>query len=151
VLPGYPFTPWDFATATPDLEIPVNVATREGIEWHDKPAYNEVYVIGQAGGVLGHVIRAGTTGGTPAQMVTDDLITHSDAARQRGTRILADTGRQASVSLTMPILEDSGIILPGQLIRYVDGATTRLGLSRAVSIQTGLPSTRQTIEIETHG
>jgi hypothetical protein len=83
-------------------------------------------------------------------MVTDDLITHADAARQRGTAILADTGRQARISLSMPVLDETGIILPGQLVRYVDGATTRLGLARSVNVSASLPKVRQTVEIETH-
>ncbi len=150
ILPRYPVAPWDWAGETPDIEIPASVAVTEGIEWADKPAYNAVYVSGATGGVLGHVKRAGSAGDIVAQMVTDDLITHTDAARQRGTAILSDTGRQARVSLSLPVLDETGIILPGQLVRYADGATTRLGLARSVSVTAGLPKVRQTVEIETH-
>jgi hypothetical protein len=150
VMPRYPVVPWEWAGETPDIEIPPSVAVTEGIAWEDKPAYNAVYVSGAAGGVLGHVKRTGTAGDLVAQMVTDDLITHTDAARQRGTRILSDTGRQARVSLSLPVLAETGIILPGQLVRYVDGATTRLGLARSVAVTAGLPKVRQAVEIETH-
>ncbi len=150
ILPRYPVAPWDWAGETPDIEIPSSVAVTEGIEWADKPAYNAVYVSGATGGVLGHVKRAGTAGDIVAQMVTDDLITHADAARQRGTAILSDTGRQARVGISLPVLDETGIIMPGQLVRYVDGATTRLGLARSVSVTAGLPKVRQTVEIETH-
>ena len=146
----YPVAPWDWAAATPDIEIPAAVAITEGIEWEDKPVYNAVYVSGAAGGVLGHVKRAGTDGTLVAQMVTDDLTTHADAARQRGRAILANTGRQARVSLSLPVLPETGIIQPGQLIRYVDGGTTRIGLARGVSVSANLPKIRQTVEIETH-
>ncbi len=150
VLPRYPIAPWAWAAATPDYEIPSAVAVTEAIEWQDKPVYDVVYVSGQAGGVLGRVLRTGEAGTLPAQMVTDNLITHTDAARQRGLSILADTGRQTRVSLSMPILPLSGIIQPGALVEYVDGATTRLGLARSIQISASLPTVRQTVEIETH-
>ncbi len=150
ILHRYPVAPWDWVSTAPGIEIPAAVAISEGIEWADKPAYEAVYVSGQAGGILAHVRRTGTAGALMAQMVTDDLITHPDAGRQRGLSLLADTGRQARQSLSLPVLPESGIILPGTLARFVDGATPRIGLVRAVSIQANQPSLRQTLEIETH-
>lgn len=146
VLPRYPLAPWDWAAATPDIEVPVDVCTTESIERQDKPAYNAVYL---SGGILARVKRTGTAGDVTAQMITDDLITHADAARQRGTSILADTGAQTRQSITLPILETGGILLPGTLASIVDGATSRRGLVRGVSISTGT-RVRQTVEIETH-
>jgi hypothetical protein len=46
--------------------------------------------------------------------------------------VLADVGRQAMVSLRLPVLPETGIIVPGKFVRYVDGGTTRLGLTRSV-------------------
>ena len=83
-------------------------------------------------------------------MVTDNLITHADAARQRGLSVLADTGRQSRVSVSMPILPISGIIQPGALVEYVDGAILRRGVARSIQINAGMPTVRQTVEIETH-
>jgi hypothetical protein len=150
VLPRYPSAPWQWGTLTPDLELPAAVTLREGIEWVEKPRYNRVFVSGTAQGVLGQVTRAGTAGDLLAPMVTDTLITHADAARQRGLAVLADTGRQAQVSLRLPVLAETGIIVPGKLVRYVDGTTTRLGLVRSTSVDVSRPEVWQTIGVETH-
>jgi len=150
VLPRYPAAPWHWADLTPDFDLPEDVCVTEGIEWMDKPAYNTVFVAGQADGVLGHVTRTGTDGGLAAPMVTDPLMTHADAVRQRGTRILSDTGRQAHITLSLPVLEETGIIPPGQLIRYHEGGKTHLGLSRSVAVSAQFPKIRQNIVLETH-
>jgi len=146
----YPVLPWDWDDVEPDFEIPSAVATVEGIEWQDLPAYNRVFVSGQAEGVLGRVTRSGTAGDYLAPMVVDPLITHADAARQRGEAILSETGRVASVTLRMPVLALTGIIPPGKFVRYTDGADTRVGIARAVSVDVGLPQVWQTLVLETH-
>lgn len=150
VLHRYPTAPWDWAGVTPDYELPAAVVTQEGIEWVSKPAYNRVFVSGQVGGVLGQITRTGTAGDQVAAMVTDALVTHIDAARQRGLAVLGDTGEQALVTLRLPVLEETGVITPGKFVRYVDGATTRLGLVRSVGVSVGMPEAWQTIKVETH-
>lgn len=151
ILPRYPVLPWEWATSTPDIELPSAPVVRESIEWVERPAYNRVFVSGAtAGGILGQVTRAGTAGNIVAPMVTDPLITHADAARARGRAILADTGRQARVTLDLPILPETGIIAPGKLIRYTDAGTVRMGLVRGTAVRAQLPTARQSIELETH-
>lgn len=150
VKPRYPLAPWDWSGATIDYEIPSAIATTEEIEWTDNPDYDVVYVSGEVGGVLGRVLRTGEAGTRPAQMVTDRLITHVDAARQRGLSILGKAGRMANISLSMPVLSEVGIITPGAMIEYTDGPTTRIGIARAVTINAGPPTVRQTVEIECH-
>lgn len=152
ILPKYPSAPWQWGSVTPDFELPAAVTTRESIEWIDKPSYNRVFVSGQQVGVLGQVTRTGTAGDLVAQMVADPLITHADAARQRGISILADTGRTASVGLSLPVLASTGVIEPGKFVRYVDGGTTRLGIVRSTSVTVGETAvdTRQQIVLETH-
>ena len=149
MLPRYPVAPWDWGSVTPDLEIPSSVMTREGIDWVELPRYNRVFVSGTTAGVLGRVTRAGTAGDVLAQMVTDPLITHVDAARQRGLPVLARTGRWADVSLRLPVLPETGVIRPGAFVRYVDGGTTRLGLVRSVAVDAALPEVWQSIKVET--
>lgn len=150
----YPAAPWDWGALTPDVVLPTSVALRESVEWVDKPAYNEVYVSGQSVGVLGHVVKTGTTGGLAAQQVVDDLITHADAARQRGRAILSDTGRQQRITLSLPLNEETGLLAVGQLIDVTEGtgpsATTRRGLVRGVSYTYATPKARQTVEVQTH-
>lgn len=150
VLSRYPVAPWDWGDVTPDFEIPTAVATREGIEWAAKPRYNRVYVSGQQAGVLGRVTRTGSAGDMLAPTVVDPLITHVDAARQRGIAVLSDTGRIASVTLRMPVLAETGIIPPGKFVRYVDGGEQRIGITRSVQVEVGLPEVWQSIGVETH-
>lgn len=150
VLPRYPSAPWTWGGVTPDIQLPEDVCVTEGIEWLDKPAYNTVFLSGQTGGIIAHVTRSGTAGDKPAPMVTDPLITHADAARQRGTAILADTGRQKLISLSLPVLAETGIIVPGKFVRYTEGGTQHIGLTRAVEVGPDFPKLRQTITVESH-
>lgn len=151
ILPRYPLLPWEWSAATPDITLPSAPVVREAIEWQDKAAYNRVFVSGtESGGVLGQITRAGTAGDVVAPMVTDPLITHADAARARGRPVLADTGRQARITLELPILPETGIITPGKLVQYTDAGTTRRGLVRSTAVTAQLPTARQTIELETH-
>ena len=150
ILPRYPHAPWAWDTVTPDIELPASVMEVEGVEWVTKPAYERVYVSGVGQGVLGQVTRAGSAGALVAPMVTDALITHADAARQRGLAVLADTGRQAHVSLKLPVLPETGLILPGLFLRHTDGADSVLGLVRSTSVEWGRPKLRQALTLETH-
>jgi hypothetical protein len=150
VLHRYPTAPWDWAGVTPDYELPTAVVTQEGIEWVSKPAYNRVFVAGTGQGVTGQITRAGTAGDLVAEMVTDALTTHIDAASQRGRAVLSDTGDQALVTLRLPVLEETGLIVPGKFVRYVDGSVLRIGLVRSISVDVGTPEAWQTIEVETH-
>jgi hypothetical protein len=150
VLARYPTAPWNWGSLAPDFELPSDVTTREGIEWLERPRYNRVFATGEAQGVLGQVTRAGTAGDILAPLVTDALITHADAARQRGLAVLADTGRQAHLSLRLPVLAETGVIQPGKFVRYVEGGTTRIGIVRSTAIEVGMPEVWQTIGVETH-
>lgn len=150
ILPRYPAAPWDWPDMEPDIELPVAPVTVEGIEWVRMPAYNRVYVFQEGGSVRGRVTRAGTDGATEAPQIAHPLITAGDAVLQAGTAALSNTGKQAMVSLRLPVLEETGLILPGKLVRYVDGSKTRLGLVRSTSVSWERPVLRQTIKLETH-
>ena len=150
VLSRYPVAPWDWAGVTPDFDLPAAVMSRESIEWRDKPRYNRVYVMGQQAGVNGRVTRAGTAGDYLAPSVVDPLITQAVAARQRGLAVLSDTGRIATVGLRLPVLAETGIIKPGNFVRYTDGGTQRIGITRSVQVEVGLPAIWQTLGVETH-
>ena len=150
VLHRYPVAPWDWPTATPDFELPADVTVREAIEWEDKPLYNRVFVSGNRSGVLAQVTRAGTAGDVVAQMVVDDLITEATAGRLRGLSVLADTGRQAAISVRLPVLTETGVIEPGKLVRYLDGLVPRIGLVRSTAVEVSQQTVRQVLGIETH-
>ena len=146
----YPVPPWEWASVTPDVVLPVEAVSRESLRWLKKPAYNRVFVSGQEVGVLGQVTRAGTAGNILAPMVVDPLITEVAAARQRGLAVLADTGSQLEVSLRLPVLAETGIIQPGAFVEYRDGSVTRLGLVRSTQIDAGLPEVWQTLGVQSH-
>jgi len=50
------------------------------------------------------------------------------------------------------VLPETGIIVPGKMVRYTDGAATRMGITRSVSVSVGANAVdlRQTIAVETH-
>lgn len=151
LLPLYPSAPWDWGTISPDFVLPAALIAQEGVEWLSKPSYTNVAVAGTtSSGILGNVTRDGTDGGLVAPMVTHSLIVHADAARQRGRAVLSDTGKQARVALRMPVLSEVGIIMPGKFVSYVDGATTRFGIARAVDVQVAAANVWQTVTLETH-
>ena len=147
ILPYHPIAPWDWAAATPDIVLPEDVCTTEDIEWSDKAAYNAVWIVGGAGGRREHIKRAASAADRHAPTVVDPLATDPIATRQRGLRVLADTGRQALIGIKLPVLEETGIILPGSLIQYNEQGQTHIGLSRSVALHWGFPKCRQTVRI----
>ena len=146
--PRYPVAPWSISSATPDITLPSDVITREGIQWDTRPAYNRVIVGGKTNGVLARVTRTGTAGDVVAQTVLDDLITDAIAARQRGLAVLASGGRTATATLRMPLLDGIGFIAPGKLVEYRDGGRSMRGYVRSASIDAGFPDVWQTLTVE---
>lgn len=159
VLPRYPVAPWDWHTATPAVILPAAAVLERGTEHAHRPAYNVVYVSGQAQGIRARVKRTGTAGDVAAEMVVDPLITHADAATGRGMEILGNTGAKRIVRLETGILPASGVIHVGALMDWVRGSVTQRGLVRGVSISASVPGgrsrqplmVRQTVEVETNG
>lgn len=150
ILPRYPTAPWNWSSATPDIALPEDVVEVEGIEWQEKPDYNAVWVHGGEQGRADRII-IGTTGGTnPAPTIVDDLATDPAMTRQRGLALLGDTGKQAQISLRLPVLPETGMIRPGTLIEYQEQGNTRRGLVRSLSINHSWPELWQTIGVETH-
>lgn len=150
ILPRYPAAPWLWHTLTPDYSLPADVVTVEGVKSVRRPSYNRVFLFGATGGVRGEVTRAGTAGDSIAPQVVHPLMTHASAVAQRATAELSNTGRQKLVSLRMPVLPETGLILPGSLVSYDGGDAVRLGLARDISLDWSRPVLRQTITLKTH-
>ena len=149
----YPVLPWNWAKDRPDRMLPIDVVKTLNLRWQEKPTFNAVYVCGEREGITGHVVRTGTAGDDIATTVVDGLITHADAARERGRSILADVGRQAVVTLELPMLETLGLLDPGLLIAIGEGASNWRGLVRGTRIAAEWNESltvRQTIEVERH-
>ena len=82
--------------------------------------------------------------------LVDPLATDSIMTRQRGIRVLGDTGKIVVITLKLPILAETGIVMPGTLISYIVGNATKIGMVRGVSVDYSLPAVWQTIKVETH-
>lgn len=150
ILHRYPTMPWEWADAPPDLELPAAAVQVEQTEWVERAAYNRVFVGGVGQGVFGPITRAGTAGDVIAPQVTHPLITDVAAHRQRGRAELGDAGKKAQLQLSLPVLAETGLIVPGTLIRYVAGNTSASGIVRSASLTWSSPAMRQTIGVETY-
>jgi len=151
VLPRYEYGPWDWGVLTPKFDLPDSVVEVEGIEWRDAAPYNAVYIVGgTTGGRKDRVVIQGGGMDTYAPTVVDPLATDTIMTRQRGLAVLGDTGRQAHVTLRLPVLAETDIIRPGDLVDYTAEGTKYRGLVRSVNVQTGHPDIWQTIKVESH-
>lgn len=153
ILPRYPALPWDWASTTPDVQIPLDVIETDSLEPVVQPEYNAVFVAGEGGGIVGHVKRAGTAADRVAPSAGHRLITHADAARQHGGAILSNTGRQARITISMPISAEIPLLQVGQLVSIPEPGDNWRGLVRGVRVSAAWQQSlrvRQTIEIERH-
>ena len=70
------------------------------------------------------------------------------AARQRGLSVLANTGPQTSINIRLPVLPETGVIVPGKSVRYVDDGSSQFGYVRSVSVESNFPQMWQLLTIE---
>lgn len=152
IAPRYPVLPWEWAEATPDVHMPPDVIVTDDLKPEPRAEYNAVYVTGgPVGGVQGHVVRALSARDKLAPQIQDDLITHADAARMRGSWELAASGNKLLHTINMPVLtggSNPGILQPGQLLEVPDLDRTWRGLVRSVSVSAALPKVRQQVTVE---
>jgi hypothetical protein len=144
--------PWAWSTGSADVELAPDAIILEGTERKDGPDINAVYVSGTTQGVLALVKRTGSAADKLAQMITDPLMTHADAARQRGLAVLGAAGSKYNVRLELPVLTgpgEPGVLDVGQLVQ-INTTTPWRGRVRAVSVNAKRPSVRQTITLERH-
>jgi hypothetical protein len=136
----------------------MSVVQQQGHKWQTGWPYDAVYVSGEKFGVTAHVKKQGEVGNNPMEMVVDPLITDDIIARERGKYELGGSGTRSDLSLSIPLSEEmGGLIPPGLLIEVVPAGdnltTTWRGLSRGVAISAswgnGLKIT-QTVEVERH-
>ncbi len=147
-----PGAPWGWASGPADVELALDALITESITRADGPDLNAVYVSGTSTGVLALVKRTGTAADKLATMVTDPLITHADAARQRGLAILGAAGHKYNISLELPVLTGSGqpgVLDVGQLVQ-VNASVPWRGRVRSVSVSARRPILRQSITLERH-
>lgn len=145
LLPWYSSMPWEWGGAIVDAVLPT--FSSRSTQYEAKPQYSGVYVSGQTQGVLCLIKRTGTDGSAQPQMVTDPLITATEAGIQRGKRILADSGRRSVESIDAPLLDDPGLLTPGMLIDVIDSSETWRGQVIRTSISARRPTVTQSLSI----
>lgn len=144
--------PWHWGLGAADVELAPDAIITSAITRRDGPDVNAVYVSGTSHGVLALVKRAGSAGDKLASMVTDSLITHTDAARQAGLAVLGAAGPKYAVQLDLPVLtgpSQPGVIDVGALVQ-VNASVPWRGRVRGVQVSAKQPSLRQTITLERH-
>lgn len=145
LLPWYKHLPWEWGAVAVDAILPAFKERRTS--YQPQPLYTGVYTSGQAQGVMCFVRRAGTDGSAQPQMVTDALITATEAGLQRGQRILADSGPRSVESLTAPLFDDPGLLTPGMLIEVIDSGSSWRGLVTRCSIAAQRPTVTQSLDV----
>lgn len=151
VAPRYPSLPWEWATATVNVQMPGQIITTDSLTRQDNPDWEAVNVVGELGGVEGHIVRRGTAGAVLAPGVIDPLITHADAASQRGRTVLGPAGRGYMHSMTVPLLTGGTnpvLILPGYLLQVDEPGLTWRGLVRGITVTESNPTVRQQLVVE---
>lgn len=148
----YPVLPWDFGTATPNLIVPeaaiLSLSRRAGAT----DQANAIYVHGgETGGVFAHVRRYLSAADRVAATHASNLITHADAARLMGGRLLARHHQQPSIrNVTMPLGGAHPLGEIGQLMQISLAVGNEHGIINAVQVQaemSGKISVRQTLSI----
>jgi hypothetical protein len=150
VLPRYPRAPWAWSELVADVELPAAAVEVEGTDWVDGAGYDRVFVGGVGAGVFGPVTIAGSAGGTIAPQVNHALITAAEAHRQRGLAELAKAAARVERQLKLQVLPETGILHPGAVLDYVDGATTHRGIVRSTQVNWEGPGLRQQLGVEFH-
>lgn len=145
LLPWYKHMPWEWGAVGVDATLPT-FKTRN-TSYQAQPQYNGIYTSGQSAGVTCFVRRSGTDGSNQPQMVTDPLITATEAGLQRGKRILADSGPRSVENITAPLLDDPGMLTPGMLIDVVDGPTTWRGQVTSTQLNAQRPTVTQSLSV----
>lgn len=148
----YPVLPWDFGTATPNLIVPEAAILSMARRSTTSDQANAVYVHGgETGGVFAQVRRYLSAADRVAATHSSNLITHADATRLIGGRLLARHHTQPSVrSITMPLGGAHALGEIGQLMQINLSAGAEHGIINAVGIQAEMSdkiSVRQTLTI----
>jgi len=153
IQPRYPVMPWDFATATPGLIVPDTAILSASRRQAVPTQANAVYVHGgEVGGVLAQVKRLYSAGDRAAASESSPLITHADAARHLGSRILAAHHQQPALrDITLPLGGVFGLGAVGQLMAATIDSVEHRGIINSVSIDASLSdksvSVRQVLTI----
>lgn len=152
VVPNWPVMPWDTANAICDVILNDSIILEHNSSQTISQEHNAVFVRGEQQGVACKIKRAGSLGDQFAKDVVDTLITHNQAARQRGTCELANSGKKQNTTIRTKLLDDLPPIRPGMLvgITYTDSvfkATCDSMTINATISDQGAITASQTIQV----
>lgn len=116
VIPAWPVMPWDTENAICDVILNDSIILEHNTSQTINQKHNAVFVRGEQQGVACKIKRAGTQGEQFASDVVDSLITDNQAARQRGSYELANSGNKQQSTIRTKLLNDLPPIRPGMLV-----------------------------------
>ena len=116
VIPAWPVMPWDTENAICDVILNDSIILEHNTSQTINQTNNAVFVRGEQQGVACKIKRAGTQGEQFASDVVDSLVTDNQAARQRGSYELANSGNKQQSTIRTKLLNDLPPIRPGMLV-----------------------------------
>ncbi|MBH0011022.1 hypothetical protein I6F66_02905 [Pseudoalteromonas sp. NZS100_1] len=116
VIPAWPVMPWDTENAICDVILNDSIILEHNTSQTINQTNNAVFVRGEQQGVACKIKRAGTQGDQFASDVVDSLVTDNQAARQRGSYELANSGNKQQSTIRTKLLNDLPPIRPGMLV-----------------------------------
>ena len=115
----YKKTFWDsIAIDEYDRVIPESVVTDLSTDYTVYPDYNCVFLTNDRNGDTGQVKRVGTAGDVLQESVNSPLLTSTTAMHSKGREVLAKAGMIETHSLLMPITQEVGQCVPGELTAF---------------------------------
>ncbi|AWW07722.1 MAG: hypothetical protein [Podoviridae sp. ctbh1] len=119
IKPKYKKTFWDSITIDEyDRVIPESVVTDLSTDYTVYPDYNGVFLTNDRNGDTGQIKRVGTAGDVLQESINSPLLTSTTAMHSKGREALAKAGMVETHSLLMPITQDIGQCLPGELVAF---------------------------------
>ncbi|MFW1952078.1 hypothetical protein [Acinetobacter beijerinckii] len=142
----YKKTWWDsIAIDEYDRVIPESVVTDQSTNYEPYPDYNGVFLTNDRTGDTGQAKRIGTAGDVLQESINSPLLTSITVMQSKGREVLAKAGLVENHSLLMPITQEIGLCLPGELIAFngdwwgivdgVSGSFTHKLVNQTVSIE----------------
>lgn len=146
IKPRYKKTWWDsIAIDEYDRVIPESIVTDQSTDYQPYPNYNGVFLTNDRNGDTGKVKRIGTAGDVLQESINSPLLTSTTVMHSKGREVLAKAGLVENHSLLMPITQEIGQCLPGELIAFngdwwgivdgVSGSFTHKLVNQTVSIE----------------
>lgn len=119
IKPRYKKTWWDsIAIDEYDRVIPESIVTDQSTNYEPYPDYNGVFLTNDRNGDTGRIIRTGTAGDVLQESINSPLLTSTTVMHSKGREVLAKAGLVENHSLLMPVTQEIGLCLPGELVAF---------------------------------